>query len=191
MSGDARAGRGDLDAAADEWLVGKAKEGVLDAYEVLVRRHRDRIYRIALRMLRMLGNRADAEDIAQDVVFQVWTALAGFAGDSSFTTWLYRIVVNRCLNHIRRRRDTEPLLDTDGPTHPGAGEQAVARARARATMAAITALPPDLRAPLVLHEIEQLSYQEVATILAVSEPTVRGRLHRARRRLADTLREWS
>lgn len=182
-------GHDDLDAAADDWLVGKAKDGVFDAYEVLVRRHRDRIYRIALRML---GNRADAEDIAQDVVLQVWTALAGFVGDSSFTTWLYRIVVNHCLNHIQRSRaDTEPLLDTDGPAHPGAEDHVIARARAEATMAAITALAPELRAPLVLHEIEQLSYQEVATILAVSEPTIRGRLHRARRQLAETLREWS
>lgn len=189
MSTHAPTGRDDLDAAADDWLVGKAREGMVDAYEVLVRRHRDRIYRIALRML---GNRADAEDIAQDVVLQVWTALASFVGDSSFTTWLYRIVVNRCLNHIQRRRaGTAPLLDTDGPTQPGADDQAVARARARATMAAITALPADLRAPIVLHEIEQLTYQEVATILAVPEPTVRGRLFRARRQLADTLREWS
>ena len=181
--------RDDFDVEADTWLVRKAgREGSIEAYEVLVRRHRDRIYRIALRML---GNPDDAEDIAQDVVLQLWTALAGFVGDSSFTTWLYRIVVNRCLNHIKRRRHDEPLPDPDLATSPGADTQAVARGHARAAMAAVTALPPELRAPIVLVEIEQLSYQEVATILNLPEPTVRGRLHRARRQLVDTLREWA
>lgn len=187
--GDHGRGRGELDRAADAWLVARAQRGGVDAYEVLVRRHRERIFRIALRML---GNRQDAEDVAQDVVVQVWTTLSGFVSRSAFTTWLYRIVVNRCLNHQRGRRvDTVPLLDTDGPNQPGADEQAIAKVRAAATLSAITTLPPELRAPLVLHEIEQLSYQEVADILSVPEPTVRGRLHRARRQLADVLREWS
>lgn len=181
-------GLDELDSAADDWLVRKAQEGTLDAYEVLVRRHRDRIYRIALRML---GNPHDAEDIAQDVVLQLWTALAGFVGGSTFTTWLYRIVVNRCLSHIRRARHTEPIPDAEVPTSPGADAQAVGRGRARAVMAALTALPPELRAPVVLVEIEQLSYLEVATILDLPEPTVRGRLHRGRRQLADTMRDWA
>lgn len=188
VTGPRQARRDRLDAQADDWLVQKAQQGTLDAYEALVRRHRDRIYRIALRML---GNPDDAEDIAQDVVLQLWTALAGFVGGSSFTTWLYRIVVNRCLNHVRRRRTHEPILDADIVAAPGADAQAVARGRARATMAALTSLPADLRAPIVLHEIEQLSYQEVATILDVTEATVRGRLHRGRRQLADALREWT
>ena len=90
-----------VDEDVDRWLVGKARVGDVDAYEVLVRRHRVRVYRIALRML---GDPHDAEDVTQDVLIQVWTALANFAGASAFTTWLYRIVVNRCVNQIRRRR---------------------------------------------------------------------------------------
>ncbi|RZT89011.1 RNA polymerase RpoE-like sigma-24 subunit [Pseudonocardia sediminis] len=178
----------ELDEAADNWLVGQAASGDIDAYEVLVRRHRNRIYRIALRML---SNPDDAEDVAQDVVIQLWTALAGFAGDSSFTTWLYRIVVNRCLNVIRQRRPTRPILETDPPPTAGTDEQVVARQRAAAAVAAIGDLPPELRAVLVLHQIEGLTYQEVATILNVSEPTVRGRLHRGRRRLLQSLRSWA
>ncbi|ANY06463.1 RNA polymerase sigma factor [Pseudonocardia sp. HH130630-07] len=180
--------RGGLDAAADDWLIRKAAGGSMDAYEVLIRRHRDRIYRIALRML---GDTHDAEDVAQDVVLQLWTALAGFAGDSLFTTWLYRIVVNRCINLINRRPRHEPLLDPDLLAAPGADASAEARHRARAALAAVTELPPDLRAPVVLVDVEQLSYREVAAILDVSEATVRGRLHRARRQLLHTLREWS
>lgn len=90
--------RDGLDAQADAWLIAKVTSGDVDAYEVLVRRHRDRIYRIALRML---GDPHDAEDVAQDVVIQLWTALAGFAGTSAFTTWLYRVVVNRCITVAR------------------------------------------------------------------------------------------
>jgi RNA polymerase sigma-70 factor (ECF subfamily) len=176
------------DDDADSWLVRKAQAGDVDAYEVLVRRHRDRIYRLALRML---GDRHDAEDIAQDVVIQVWTALAGFTGASSFTTWLYRIVVNRCLNQIRRSRSTRPMLDSDPPPVVGAEDMVIARQRARAVMEAVAALPPDQRAVVVLHQLEGLSYREVAAVVNISEDAVRGRLHRARVSLFETLRSWT
>lgn len=177
-----------LDGDADRWLVGKAQAGDLDAYEVLVRRHRSRIYRIALRIL---GNPHDAEDVTQDVVIQMWIALAGFAGASSFSTWLYRIVVNRCLNHLRRRRWTRPVLDEDPPPAAGAEDTVIARQRARATMEAVAALPADQRAVFVLHQLEGLSYREVAAVVNVSEDAVRGRLHRARLSLLTSLRSWS
>lgn len=184
--GDGGADR--LDAEVDGWLVEKARGGDMDAYEVLVRRHRGRIYRIALRML---GNSHDAEDVAQDVVIQVWTALAGFTGASSFTTWLYRIVVNRCLNKARGRRWTRPVLDDDPPPAAGAEEAVVAAARAKATMEAIAALPDDQRAVIVLHQLEGLSYREVAAVVNISEDAVRGRLHRARLSLFESLRSWA
>jgi RNA polymerase sigma-70 factor, ECF subfamily len=177
-----------FDDPADNWLVSKARAGDVDAYEVLVRRHRDRIYRIALRML---GDRHDAEDVAQDVVIQVWAALAGFTGASSFTTWLYRIVVNRCLNQIRRRRWTRAVLEGDPPPVVGAEDVVIARQRARATMEAVAALPPDQRAVIVLHQLEGLSYREVAAVVNISEDAVRGRLHRARLSLVESLRIWS
>ena len=177
-----------LDPDVDRWLIEKARNGDVDAYEVLVRRHRDRIYRIALRML---GNSDDAEDIAQDVVIQLWTALSGFVGSSSFTTWLYRIVVNRCLNHLRRQRHTRPVRDSDPTPTPGAEDTVIAQQRATATVHAIAALPPELRAVLVLHEMEGLSYREVAAITNLTESTVRGRLARARLHLLEALRSWS
>lgn len=177
-----------LDAAADEWLVAKAKQGGVDAYEELVRRHRDRTYRIALRMM---GNPHDAEDVSQDVLMTLWTALTGFTGSSRFTTWLYRVVVNRCLTVIQRRPAHEPLTDPDLVSTPGADARAEAKGQLRAAMAAVMALPPDLRAVIVLVDIEQMRYQEAAAILEVTEATVRGRLHRGRRHLLDTLREWA
>ena len=186
--GAEQAGATPLDDDADRWLVDKARAGDMDAYEVLLRRHRDRIYRIALRML---GDRHDAEDIAQDVMIQVWTALAGFTGSSSFTTWLYRIVVNRCLNQLRGRRWTRPVLEGDPQPVAGAEDMVIARQRAGAAMEAIAALPSDQRAVIVLHQLEGLSYREVAAVVNISEDAVRGRLHRARLNLLESLRSWS
>jgi RNA polymerase sigma-70 factor, ECF subfamily len=177
-----------VDEDVDRWLIGKARAGDVDAYEVLARRHRVRIYRIALRML---GDPHDAEDVTQDVLIQVWTALASFTGASAFTTWLYRIVVNRCMNQVRRRRWTRPVHETDPSPAAGAEDIVVARHRARATMEAVAALPPDQRIVFVLHQLEGVSYREVASIVNASEDAVRGRLHRARLSLVETLRSWS
>ena len=181
-------GAGGLDAQADQWLVVKASSGDPQAMEVLIRRHRDRIYRIALRML---GSREDAEDVTQEVVIQVWSVIAGFSGASAFTTWLYRIVVNRCISHQRRQRPTRPLSEGDDPSTPGPENAVLARQRVEATADALARLPGPLRSPLVLHEMEGLSYREVAAILNLSEPKVRGRIYRARRQLVDDLQDWS
>lgn len=184
MDGDSDA----LDEQADRWLVDKVRRGDTDAYEVLIRRHRDRIYRIALRML---GNPHDAEDIAQDVSIQLWTAVAGFAGSAAFTTWLYRIVVNRCHNHTRRRARTRPVLDTDPAPARGAEDTAIEREQNAAALRAVAALPSPLRAVLVLVQMEGLSYRETAAITGESEATVRGRLHRARKQMIHDMRSWS
>lgn len=181
-------GQDRLDPEADRWLVARVQAGDIDAYEVLVRRHRGRIYRIALRML---GNPHDAEDVAQDVVIQLWTAVAGFVGTSVFSTWLYRVVVNRCLNHVRAQRPTRPVLDTDPRPADGADDTVIAEFRARAALEAVAALPPDLRAVIVLHQLEGLSYREVAAVVDISEDAVRGRLYRARLALVESLRSWS
>jgi RNA polymerase sigma-70 factor (ECF subfamily) len=189
LVGQVPAAEGDrVDHDADRWLVTKIRGGDVEAYEVLIRRHRDRIYRIALRML---GNPHDAEDIAQDVIIQLWTAVAGFTGAARFTTWLYRLVVNRCLNHQRRARHTRPLTEADHPPAVGVDDAVIARQRAQAMMAVIAALPAEQRVTLVLCHVEGLSYREVAIILEVSEAVVRGRLSRARRALLAGLRDWA
>lgn len=177
----------------DAWLVGRARRGDLEAYEALVRRHRDRIFRIALRML---GDRSDAEDVTQEVVLQLFTGLAAFAGTSAFTTWLYRVVVNRCLD-LRRRRDAagppSALPGPDAPGHPtevDVGRRVADRLRLEATMRAVAALPEEQRGAFVLHQMEGLSYAEVATVLGTTDAAVRGRLSRARASLLRSLREW-
>jgi RNA polymerase sigma-70 factor (ECF subfamily) len=178
----------DDDPQADRWLVDKVRAGDLGAYEMLIRRHRDRIYRIALRML---GSPADADDVAQEVVIQLWTAMTGFAGTSSFTTWLYRVVVNRCLNHRRGQRPTRELLDADHPREADPERRVLAGEQLHAGLAAIAALPEEQRVPLVLVQLEGLSYREAATVTKVSEATVRGRLARARATLMTEMKDWA
>ncbi len=176
------------DHHADRWLVDRVRAGSGEAFEVLLRRHQDRIFRIGLRML---GSREDAEDVTQDVAVQLWRALASFSGASLFTTWLYRVVVNRCLNHQRQRRETRPLLDADHPSVTGPEDRVIGAAHIEATAAAIAALPAEQRGAFVLGQVEGLSYREVAAILDISVPAVRSRLERARKGLLHALRDWT
>lgn len=177
--------------AEDGWLVRRARMGDAEAFEVLIARHQDRIFRIALRVL---GNRQDAEDVMQDVLIQLWTGLAGFAGASAFTTWLHRVVVNRCLSRARSARRTETIPEPGEPGHPrapAAAERVQDQAELAVAGAAVAALPEDQRSVFVLCQLEGLSYREVAVIQGLAEATVRGRLARARQRLAHSMEEWA
>lgn len=165
-------------------LVHAAQLGDLYAFEELVRRHRTRIYRVALRML---ANPADAEDAAQDAFVRCWSALPGFRAESSFSTWLVQIVTNRCLNLLRARR-SEPLEERGEASARRLSE--VVEARAELEALALVGLTPDQRAPLVLRELEGLSYEEIAHVLDVSVPAVKGRIHRARLELVAAMRQW-
>lgn len=175
-------------AEVDQWLVGKAVEGDVDAFEALVRRHRTRIYRIALRIV---GNPQDAQDVTQDVLIQMWGSLAGFLGGSTFSTWLYRMVVNRSLNHRTRGARTVPLQEEKRPERDEPADVVIARQRAAATAEAIATLPAEQRSVFVLHQMEGFSYAEVAAILRIPEATVRGRLARGRRTLLHQLKDWA
>jgi len=173
---------------SDAQLVSRAKTGRLDAFEELVRRHRTGVYRVALRML---GSPDDAEDVAQDAFVRAWQALPRFRADSSFSTWLHRIVVNRCLNIRRDSRQTEPLPQSkEDPSYQP--ERVVeARNQLAAAARAIASLDPAHRAAFVLREFEGFSYGEIAAILHVTVPAVKGRIHRTRLELVELMREWS
>jgi len=136
---------------------------------------------------RMIGDRAEAEDLAQDVFVKVFRSLRDFDGRSLFSTWLYRIAANNCLNHRKRkrreRRLTEAMkvlepLRSDGPSTPHA---LLERRQLNALLEkAIEALPEVQRIVLILRDMEGLSYEEIADCLGVELGTVRSRLHRAR-----------
>jgi RNA polymerase sigma-70 factor (ECF subfamily) len=172
----------------DADLVSRAQSGRLDAFEELVRRHRLGTYRVALRML---GDEGDAEDATQDAFVQAWRNLGGFRADAAFSTWMYRIVTNRCLNMLRARRRTEPLPpDREAPaSRPD--RIAEARWQVEDLKRAIVRLTPEQRAPLVLRELEGCSYEEIAEALELSIPAVKSRLHRARLELLAAMREWT
>jgi RNA polymerase sigma-70 factor, ECF subfamily len=176
-------------AVGDAYLVRRAQEGYLDAYEALVSRHAPRAYRVALRLL---GNPHDAEDVTQDALIAAWQALPRFRADASFATWLYRIVTTQALNAITRSRRAYDIANGSEVHYAGRGPaDQIERAQAAdAVTAAVAALPPPQRVALVLHQFEGLSYAQIAEITASTIPAVRSHLHRARRTLASTLRDW-
>lgn len=178
-----------MDTVDDGYLVRRARDGYLDAYEELVARHGARAYRVALRLL---GNHHDAEDVTQEALIAAWQALPGFRADAAFSTWLYRIVTTRSLNRISRTRRTYPLDARSEPAAPSGGptEQVERSAAADAVARAITTLPGPQRVALVLYQFEELSYADIAEVTGTSVPAVRSNLHRARRTLASLLRDW-
>lgn len=177
------------DEVGDAYLVARAREGYLDAYEMLVRRHSAMAYRVALRLC---GNHHDAQDLAQEALIAAWRNLDRFRADSSFRTWLYQIVTRRALNKLTRQPDTS-TLDLLAGTADTTAEPAAKAERNLAVDAvtdALATLPFPQRAAVVLHHFEGLSYAEVASVLHSSVPAVRSQLFRARRTLGTRLAEW-
>lgn len=176
-------------AVGDAYLVARAQEGYLDAYELLVQRHSAMAYRVALRLT---GNHHDAQDVAQEALIAAWENLARFRAGASFSTWLYQIVTRRALNKASRGR-TASSLDLLPDLADPAGEPAAQAERNLAVDAvtdALLALPFPQRAVIVLHHFEGLSYAEIAGVTGSTEPAVRSHLFRARRALAKKLEEW-
>lgn len=174
----------DLD---DAHLVARARSGQVDAFEELVRRHRERAYRVALRMLR---DAREAEDATQDALLQAWRSLERFRGDSTFGTWLYRIVVNRCLNVLRARKPTAELPPDRDSGQPSTETAVEGRLKLDDVRRAIGQLTPEQRAVLVLRELEGVSYEQLAEICEISVSAVKSRLFRARVELANAVRGW-
>ncbi|WP_406039507.1 RNA polymerase sigma factor SigM [Micromonospora sp. NBC_00898] len=168
--------------------------GDRDAFTELFHRHRDRLWAVALRTL---GDREEAADALQDALLSAHRAAARFRGDSAVTTWLHRIVVNACLDRIRRRQAhaTVPLPDgvhTDGePGRHTGGVEPAAPVRdhdtALVVRQALAELPPEQRAALILVDVQGYPVAEVARILGVAEGTVKSRCARGRARLATLL----
>ncbi|MGH4008570.1 MAG: RNA polymerase sigma factor SigM [Pseudonocardiaceae bacterium] len=156
------------------------------AFTELVHRHRDRMWAIALRTL---GDPDEAADAVQDAFISAFRAAGGFRGQAQVTTWLHRIVVNACLDRIRRNRarPTSPLPDA-GPGEPAVTLDAVAGQEARlAVDDALESLPAEQRAAIVLVDVEGYSVAETAQLLGVAEGTVKSRCARGRARLAVLL----
>ncbi|WP_395727819.1 RNA polymerase sigma factor [Nakamurella sp.] len=186
--------RSRLSELTDEELVQRAQSGNSRAFETLLRRHERAMFGTSLRLL---SRSADAEDAVQEAFIASWRRLPEFRGDARFSTWLYRIVTNRSLNELRRRKPTADLdVEDAGPVPPGlvdtAGpeRQAERSAMLEALQSALADLPEPLRVCWLLREVDHRSYDEIAEIVGVPEPTVRGRIARARTRLAEVMAPW-
>jgi len=155
--------------------------GDRDAFGDLVTRHRERLWAVALRTM---GDREDAADALQDALLSAYRAADRFRGDSAVTTWLHRIVVNACLDRIRRQRarPTQPLPEVDTTVAP-----APDRDMRIDVEAALAQLPVEQRAALVLVDVQGYPVSEAAEMLGVAEGTIKSRCARGRARLAVSL----
>jgi RNA polymerase sigma-70 factor (ECF subfamily) len=174
-----------MEADQELALARSAQAGDLDAFEELVRRHQRGLFGY---LYRMCGNPADAEEMAQQALVKAWKGLAGFRGDSSFKTWLYRIATNLCINRATRRKpmvqlpEDLPAAATSEPPEVYAREQRIAAVRG-----ALDRLPADQRAALVMVEFQEMSYQQVASAMGRSVRAVDSLLFRGRQNLRRLL----
>jgi len=176
----------DPDRALVEGLCRGEREALREAYE----RHGARVYRLSLRLL---GHGPDAEDLTQEVFLKLFERARAFDGRARFSTWIHRLTVNACLHRIEkeRLRRARPLPEADdAPADPAGGPgEPLERGEERDLLATLLArLGPEQRAVLVLREIEELSYQEIALALSIPVGTVMSRLSRARERLVRLAR---
>jgi len=174
----------DAGDADDRALLAAHLAGDPDAFGRLVARHQDRLYAVALRTLGA-GDREEAADALQDALLSAYRRAGQFRGEARVTTWLHRVVVNACLDRVRRRavRPTVPLPEAEPPAPDALG----ARETALDVEAALAALPADQRAALVLVDLHGLPVDEAARVLGVPAGTVKSRCSRGRARLAVSL----
>ena len=175
--------------SAEMALVERCRRGDLGAFDEIYRTHSGKLFSL---VLRMVGHPSDAEDLLQEVFLTAHRKLEGFRGDSALGTWLYRLAMNQCLDHLRSRRaktglltdalDDEPALED--VSSRGIAEQAVAKVDLERALAQ---LPDGCRAAFLLYDVEGLDHREVADALGIAEGTSKSQVHKARLRLRALL----
>jgi RNA polymerase sigma-70 factor (ECF subfamily) len=179
--------------AHDRELMRRAQAGEEGAFESLVRRHQRRAVRVARSMV---PSDEDAQDLAQEAFLRVFRSLDRFDFQHAFTTWLYRIVTNLCIDHLRRRRTTLSMtvreedaadLDLEDPAEERPSDQLESEETADEVRAVLATLAPHFQSVLTLREIEGLACTEIAEIVGATHVTVRWRLHRGRKLFQE---EW-
>lgn len=178
----------------DQEIVAQFRSGDRDAFAKLVQKYQSRVLTLATRIL---DNRSEAEDVAQDIFVKVFQSLHEFRGASRFSTWLYRITVNHCLNYIRRRTRQQQTLVAAEPEEwmqesPTSNPHRTLEQKERWALvqAKLQVLSPEYRTILLLRDFEGLSYEEIADVLQLESGTVKSRLHRARTELKALLEPY-
>ncbi|MEN6459785.1 MAG: sigma-70 family RNA polymerase sigma factor [Syntrophomonas sp.] len=177
---------------SEEQLLKRSLLGDAEAFEEIVKKYQNKVYALTFRYM---GNEEDAYDMAQEAFLKAYRSLGTFKGDSSFSTWLYRVTTNVCLDELRRRKRRILPLSLDEPLNTRGGEEVEKELIDQAPTAdqiyeqkefsqyiqsQLDKLKPDYKAILVLRDIMDLSYAEIADVLKCSVGTVKSRLSRAR-----------
>jgi RNA polymerase sigma-70 factor (ECF subfamily) len=172
-----------------ETVIEACREGDREAFRVLFEKYKDRVYSIALYFFR--GDEATAGDVTQQVFLKLFTRIGQFQGESEFTTWLYRLTTNACVDEQRKRRrflQFGEATDVKEPRGTKTQEDSVARAEvADSVKRAVGLLKPKLRVVMLLKYFEEMSYEEIAAALGCSKGTVASRLNRGHKVLARKL----
>jgi len=172
----------------------RAQQGDSDSFEALYTFHKRRVYSLCLRMT---GNTAEAEDLAQEAFLQLYRKIATFRGESAFSTWLHRLSVNVVLMHLRKKglpevslQETLEPADEDGPRKDiGSHDQVLDGSLDRVNLQrAVETLPPGYRIIFVLHDIEGYEHNEIAEMMGCSIGNSKSQLHKARMKLRDVLK---
>lgn len=168
----------------DEVLLRDFLTGDQDAFDALMRRHEDRIFGLTLRMT---GNRYDALDATQEAFISAFRNAKKFKGNSAFSTWLYRIAINACTDLLRRRQRQIPVADVDtGRTSGFVDEDVPLRLDLQRALAQ---LGPDHRAAVLMHDVGGYPYEDIAALTGVELGTVKSRISRGRKKLAEILEQ--
>lgn len=178
----------------DRAFVVQFRNGGEEGFNRLVLKHKDRIFSLCMRMLR---DRDEADDTAQETFVRVFHGLKGFRMESRFSTWLYRVAVNACMNKLdsrawkdgRAKADLEAADREGARSAPSPAQELEAKGRRARIEEAIARLPEDQRVLVVLRDVEGRSYEEIADNLALNPGTLKSRLNRARAQLQEWLKE--
>lgn len=166
-------------------LILQAQKGNKDAFCVLMEAHEKKIYALSFKYMQ---NTHDASDASQEAILKVFINLAKFRFQSAFSTWIYRVVVNTCVDMLRKRKNTVALEDYDTKSPYANPDQDVLYSEFKAGLIqAVADLPEDFKNVLILKDMEHKKYDEIAEILGISEGTVKSRLSRAREKLKKML----
>jgi len=176
----------------DQYYITKINQGDTNSFAVLVDRYKDLVYTLAIRMLK---NREEAEEVSQDTFFKVFKSLSKFKGESKFSSWIYRVTYNTCLDKIKKQK-REPIVVTIDEftehqvcTIDNALDKLMAKERIKVIQDCLQMLPGDVGFLLTLYYFEERSIEEISKIIGISNGNVKVKLFRSRKKLASILRE--
>src|SRR5574344_1484671 len=177
------------EASSDEAIVKRVQDGDVNAYNILVIKYQHKVFQI---ISKFLGNSSDINDVAQEAFISAYKSINSFRGESSFYTWLYRIVVNSAKTFLKSNSRSKNSVDVDSPEFQSIDEQGILASNEtpdriieshelqQVIVKALSELPEELRSAITLREIDGMSYEDMAVVLKVTVGTVRSRMFRAR-----------